>query len=329
MKKWLKRFLPWVLTGIIFCLLFLKTPPQDIIEVIRVANLPLLGLYAVIYFSGMLILDGAGIRWAVSRFSTMVTTRETILMRGVTYLLMVINYNLAQGGMAFFLRRTHKAPIFKTLSSVFFISLIDLMIVLSMAFVSVLFGTVVYQGIPIQGILVKLVLLVDAGFVLWILFWKNIERPFILKLRRFKIIDHFLNQSLFFSFREARIKDYVIGFALRLPAVSWLIVGTLMGFWGFGITIPISAILTFTPIIMLVGTLPLTPGGLGTSQALCIAFFSSHVSGATLANYSFTPAQVIMSATLLWALANLTLKCLCGLICLKFTSSRLFEEMEE
>ena len=131
MKKRLKTILPWLVAAGILYFLFQKIPADDVLSTITHADIPRFIFFAVGYFVIIMMADCLGLKWLLSRFSTKVSFKETILLRGATYLLMVINYNLAQGGIAFYLKRTHKAPVFKTLGAMFYLMLIDFSLMLT------------------------------------------------------------------------------------------------------------------------------------------------------------------------------------------------------
>jgi hypothetical protein len=68
--------------------------------------------------------------------------------------------------------------------------------------------------------------------------------------------------------------------ALRIPHIAVLFAGTWLPFWFFGVHVPLSAALTYVPLLMVAVTLPLTPVGLGTRDALAARFFEPYATGA-------------------------------------------------
>ncbi|MDO8644183.1 MAG: hypothetical protein Q7S00_04355, partial [bacterium] len=135
---------------VIFYFLFKQVPPEQVLKTVLLANIPFFLFLAVTYFVLIMILDCFGLKWAISRFSTKVSFSETILMRGATYVLMLINYNLGQGGIAFYLKRTHKAPVFKTLGTIMYLTAIDLGLILTLGMGAVLTEDILYRGVSMK-----------------------------------------------------------------------------------------------------------------------------------------------------------------------------------
>ena len=71
---------------------------------------------------------------------------------------------------------------------------------------------------------------------------------------------------------------------------------------------------------MFVGTLPITPAGMGTGQALMVDFFKGSLVGPA----GLTAEQILFSSSLIWAFVNLVLKSIFGAYCLHKKSRHLF-----
>lgn len=324
MKKNVKRLLPWAIAAVIFYFLFRQIPPGQVIKTIPHANIPLFAFYAITYFVVVMLLDCVGLRWALTRFSTRVNLKETILMRGATYLLMLINYNLAQGGIAFYLKKTHKAPIFKTLGTISYLTMVDLTLVVTCAVLAVQFQDVVYRGESLRGYITRAGLLFYSVLIFWVIFWKNIDRPIFRPALKWKIVEWFTSRPLFATFREASAMDDIKMVFFRMPIIFLIVVSFFLWIHAFRASIPFSHILIFSPVIMLISTLPITPGGIGTVQALCIEFFRIGVQSPLISQKLFSTEEVILAASLLWGFGNFLLKIAFGFFCLKQKSKSLF-----
>lgn len=328
MKKRLKIFVPWIIAAIVFYFLFKKIHPGDVLKAAGSANMPLFLVYSASYFIIVMLLDCLGLQWGISRFSTRVNFRETIIMRGATYMLMLLNYNLAQGGMAFYLKRTHKAAIFKTLGTVFYLTLIDFALILGLGIVTAIFTDITYRGIHLRPFILKSGGMFYLLFFLWIFFWsfsKNLKkRPW----EKYRLIHWLLHRPLFFSFRESTLKDYFLAFGLRLPTILFVVFSVFLWTSAYYSSLPLTDILIYAPVILIAGSLPITPAGVGTVQALCVEFFKNNLQGPLIEQGLFTPEQIILSATLLWGVFNALFKVLFGLYCLKKKSKKLFSEIQ-
>lgn len=324
LKKIIKKLSPWIFTAIIFGFLFKSIPAAGVIQSIKLANLPLFVTYSVLYFAVMMLIDCLGLQWALKRFSASVSFGETILMRGATYLLMLVNYNAGQGAMSLYLHKTHGAPVFKTLGTVFFISMIDMSILLGPAVITALNVNIEFEGKPLNHLILKAGLLTYSIFILWILFWKLLKSPSGSFFLQQKWIRFFYEKPLFDTFKEADWVDYVKIITLRIPPL--LLVAGSFFFWShsFGIPLPLTDIFVYSPIILIAGTLPITPGGVGAVQALCIKLFQDQTTSQMPTNSLVSAAQTILAASLLWGMANAVLKLLFGLYCLSKKSRTLF-----
>jgi hypothetical protein len=80
---------------------------------------------------------------------------------------------------------------------------------------------------------------------------------------------------------EAGVKGHLLAMAVRLPHLAVLFLGTWVPFLFFGVDIPLPVALGTIPIIMVAVTLPLTPLGVGTRDALAATFFASYASGSS------------------------------------------------
>lgn len=326
MKKTLQKLIPWLIAAVIFYLLFRKIPPANVLATISDSNIPLFIFYAVSYFFAIMLADCVGLRWIISRFSTQVSYMETILMRGATYLLMILNYNLAQGGMAFYLKRTHKAPVFKTLGTIFYMTLIDLTIVLTFAVIASLIEDVTYRGFYLKPFISRFAVIFYALFIIWCIFWRYTNHPIVLFLRRFKPLEWLIRRDLFVTFRESTYKDMIMTFLLRTPIMLFIVVSFFLWIHAFRSSVPLTDVLLYSPLIMVVGTLPITPAGVGTVQAFCIEFFRHNLTSPLIQQKLYTPEEILLAASLLWAISNVILKVLFGLYCLTKKSRSLFAE---
>ncbi|MBX7149804.1 flippase-like domain-containing protein [bacterium] len=324
MKKRLKNILPWCMACGIFYLLFTQTPPKNILNAILHANIPLLLFYIVLYFTVVMLLDVWALQLALSRFVAKLNYSETLLMRGATYLLMVINYNVGQGGIVFYLKRTHEAPVFKTIGTLLLMTVIDFSIMLFLALVSVFFNDIQYHNIALKPYVYTLAILFYGGFFIWIAFWLNFKKPFLQKLILVPWINKLVHRDIFYAFKEASLKDYLKFTLLRLPLIVTIVAALYLMIHGFYSHVPFSKIFLYGPIVLFSGAIPITPSGLGTSQALFVEFFKSSLTSPLVTNGTLTPSEILLAGGLIGAFGNLTLKAVFGLYCLSKKSKDLF-----
>ncbi len=72
------------------------------------------------------MIDSLCLTWVVRRFNAPMRFRDIVPIRASMYLLALINTNLGQGGVAYYLYRKAKIPFLEALSSILFIALMEI-----------------------------------------------------------------------------------------------------------------------------------------------------------------------------------------------------------
>jgi hypothetical protein len=322
----LKKILPWLFCAGIFAYLFTTIHPKDMAKALALADLPRFFYYSAVYFVLVLYLDCFALKHFISRFAATITFRESWLVRGASYFLMIFNYGAGQGSYAIYLKKAHGAPLAKTLGTIGFISVADALLVFTSALIASSFQPVIYQKWNLSQLAQIIVPLIYLFYGVWIWFWKNCDRPFLVRGQRFRIIKWFVSHDVFFIFREATRKDYLMLFILRAPLLVIVIAGYRWALLSFQTELSWHAVFTYNPIIMFASALPLTPAGLGTSQVLSIELLKDLIQSPLITSGTATAANILLTSSLLWFLANQVLKALFGLYALTQISRKLFKE---
>lgn len=325
-KKILQRVGPWLICLLIFVYLFRQIEFSQVLSAIQMANLTLFVLYSLLYFLLVWLVDCFALKHFISRFSTPVTFSEIFMVRGVSYLLMVINYPLSQGAMAVYLKKTHAAGVAKTLGTLGFVMIIDLLLVLTSGLVALSLTDVTLKGIDINRIAFQLVPLLYLAFFVWAWIWKKTDQGILKKWRRHKIINWILSHEVFLIFREADLKDYGLLLLYRTPLLIVILGGYNFALFAFQADINWVTLFLFNPVIMLVSTLPITPAGLGTGQYLSILFFQNSVHSPLIQSGVLDSEQILLASSLLWGISNQIYKIIFGTLCLIKSPQRNFKE---
>ncbi len=121
-----KKALPYVGTVAIFALIFWRIPMAKVGDALKQA--PVLKFVAVFLpFSAFYwMIDSICLTWVVRRFNAPMRFRDIVPIRASMYLLALINTNLGQGGVAYYLYRKAKIPFLEALSSILFIALMEI-----------------------------------------------------------------------------------------------------------------------------------------------------------------------------------------------------------
>jgi len=174
MKKltsYIKKLAPWAVAILIFVYLFHQHPPSEIIKSAATMNVPFFCAVALLYFILMFLLDTYSIAWILRIFGHRETMREMLPARGVTYLLMVVNYAAAQAAFAFYQYRKHGLPISKMLGIFSIIVIADLYMLVTLAFVTSFFTTWPFEvgGMSIANFVRIFAAATYAAFALFLL----------------------------------------------------------------------------------------------------------------------------------------------------------------
>jgi Lysylphosphatidylglycerol synthase TM region len=198
-------------------------------------------------------------------------------------LLALINSNLGQGGVAWYLHRKTGVPFLEMLSSILFIALME---IYQLFFFSTL-GVIFYHpNAPAQLEIVRVLRI--AYVVAWLLLAAVIA--FFAQARRnSRIRARFAGSRLGAiagTFLAAHPWDYAIVLGIKAPG---FMLSVLAQYWAlalFGIAIPFVKLMLFLPLVFLAAALPISVAHLGTSQAAWLLFFSGSAPDAKILAYS-------------------------------------------
>lgn len=324
----LKRLLPWGVAVGIFIYLFYVYPPHKIWAALQYVRLKIFIPFAVGYFFWIYLADVFGMTIVLKRFGFKVPLKSLLPARGVTYLIMVLNYGAAQAGFAYYLKKTHRIPIWEALSIFFFIAVLDLYWVITLAFAGSFFQEYALRGIKLKDFVWMVTLVAYTLFVLNYLFWRGpLQKRF--EQSNSSILKWFRKKDIFRLFKEAKLIDYLWFFLLRIPIHVSLIISMYIVLKTFGVFVPFLQILGNMPLVLLVGTIPITPGGLGTANATIVELLNPHLKSPLFEHGLVTPSELLLAASLLWMFSNYLMKVLFGAYCLKIVSKDLFKATPE
>lgn len=319
----LKKGLPWVIVVGIFYILFKKHNPDEIYNALLYINYSNFIPVVLGYFIIMFGLDTFSIRMVLARFGYPQKMIELLPARGLTYLLMILNYAAAQAAFAYYQYRKNKLPIAEMFGIFGVIVFTDFYLLVTLAYATTFFTTWSIQagGMGIADFIRVVAYSSYAIFIVNIIFWKFLFGKFRFseKLKKKKIIE---------MVSQMKIADYFSVAAMRLPVHTFIMAGMYFAFRTFSIDIKFVDILANIPIAFFVGSLPITPGGLGTTNAMMVKLFEPLAGGPLIMNNIVSAGTLILSFSLVWMLANSLLKAVTSMICLKFVSKDLFKPVD-
>jgi hypothetical protein len=288
----MRRAIPLVGSLVIFVLIFYKIPIGRVADALRQAPaLKFIALflpYSLFYFA----IDSLCLTWVVRRFNAPIRLRDVLPIRASMYLLAMINTNLGQGGVAWYLHRRAGIPFMEALGSIAFIALIEVYQLFLFSTLGVLFyATANPRQASIVGIL-------RFTYVVAWLVLALIISIFALARRSEGIrgwIEGSRAGSIAGTFAKAAPLDYAIVLAIKAPAFLGSVVVQWIALRLFSISVPLLKLFLFLPLVFLAAALPIGVAHLGTSQAAWLLFFSDSVAPDRILAYSLAAHFVFMA----------------------------------
>jgi hypothetical protein len=270
------------LTLAIFFFIFWRIPVGEFWKALSGARfLPFLGLMGSFSFC-FFLLDAFVLSRVIRWFHGPLSYRELLPVRAVTYLVSIINTQLAQAAMALYIHRRFRTPLGQLTSTIALLILLE-------ASNLILFATAGAIAFP-GGTPPVLLVLPFALALIWLIVVS-------LARGRLGVLGRRIEGNVLLStFRVAGVGQCatVLGLKGSVFFLALLVHSQALTF--FGIEIPIPRLFAFLPVVFLVAALPITVAHLGTSQAAWMFFFSDYASEADLLAYSLVSHLTFMLA---------------------------------
>ena len=291
-----RRALPFVLGLGLIVFVVARLDLQAFVQNLLRVNVPLYLGFCLVFILVLLGADAFATALVYRRSVAPVRFLEFYVVRGAAYLPSILNHHVGQAFITYFLSRTHGVPLWRVAGATLLVYASWMGCLLGLACVALLL-----TGQPAAW----LVLPIGAGVIyLAVIVW----RPAMLARR-----------ALLAPLFEAGVSGHLIALVARLPHLVVLFVGTWVPFLFFDVTIPLSAALTYIPILMVASTLPLTPQGVGTRDVLAAVLFEGFAAGET----SEQRLAAIAAATASFAVVITLIEVVIGAILMRLVLPRL------
>jgi len=274
-----KRWIPILLTIVVFAFIFFRIPFARFVDALAGARLvPFLAVmasFSLFYFAMDTLILLQMVRW----FHGPLAYRDLLPARASTYLVSIVNTQLAQGALALYLHRRFGTPLGEITGTVAVLILLEVTQLVVFATVGML---ATLGAVPI-GLFAAPVALA----LVWIALVLLLRGPGEGRIR---------TNPLAQTFRRATARQLFLVLALKgtILVAAVLVHRAALGF--FDIHVPTLRLLTFLPIVFMVAALPITVAHLGTSQAAWIYFFGDRAPEASLLAYSLASHLTFMLA---------------------------------
>ncbi len=297
--KKLRTVLQWGLVVAIFIFIFKKYPAQELWKSMQGGLWVPLMLYAIAYFVFMWVVDAWGLTFFFTRYGGHpLRFLDLLRVRASSYLVQMVNYGAGQAVLAYFLSEKEEIPLKRATGFVIFLSLVDLYWIITMAFIGTFFAPPILEGTDLQSFVSPIWAAATALFI------------FMLLYPRFRLWSKIME--------KIRFRHFLLVLLIRIPMHLVLITSFYFVPYCFHAHIPFYRILTAMPIVMFIGTLPITPGGFGTFQIAFVGFFKNFLTSTQPVNIT----SLLLSMSLVWTFLNYILKGLSGAFVLVFKPHR-------
>jgi Lysylphosphatidylglycerol synthase TM region len=286
-----RRFVPYAGMLIIFAVIFWRIPIGEVATALE--HIPIgkfVGLFLPFSIAYWLI-DSFCLTWVVRRFNAPMRLRDILPIRASMYLPALINTNLGQGGVAWYLSQKAAIRFVEALSSILFIALLEI-------YQLFLFSTAGVMFYHPQSASQREI--VSVLRVAYLIAWAALAGIIVLfeMARRSERIRERVGGSRFGAigrtFLEARPQDYGIVIGIKAPGFLLSIVTQYLALSLYGIAIPLAKLTLFLPLVFLAAALPVAVAHLGTSQAAWLLFFSGNAPSARILAYSLAAHVTFM-----------------------------------
>lgn len=259
----LRRLWPWLVGALILVVVVTRVPVDAFREAMGKGPHLTLALINIAINVAVLCTDSFSTWIGLIALKMRRPFRKVMVVRGATYALFVINYAVGQGGFGYYLRRTGETT-FRAVGATLFLIGTNLA-----ALLLITLGAWAAAGDRVSSPEMWWTLVAGAsGFGLYLLV--------------IALSPNFLSRRQVLSpLFDAGIRGHAIAVLGRVPHIAVMVVGHWVAIYAWGIPVPFWVGITVMPAVVIASVLPLSPAGLGTTQAAFVLFFANYAAGAT------------------------------------------------
>lgn len=296
---------PWLVALAILGYLFTRIPRKALLSAFEAGPWFSLGIYTFFQWLLVLLADSYATRVSLAITGFRQQFARIVLARGATYILGILNYTLGQGALGVYLQRSGVTAL-RAAGNMLFLMMVNLGVLLVIASFGLLAG-----GSPRMAHVSLLPLF--SG--LWV--------GMVLYLAAIGLQPRCLQKyNLLSPLWQAGLKGHLQAAAGRLPHMLFLV----LAYWGAlrlgGIPVPWAQGVAVVPVVLFINAMPVTPLGLGTTQAALVLLFSPYVPHP----HPEAQAAVVLAFSLIYYFYGIVTQALIGLFC--FQKIRNLEERQ-
>lgn len=258
----LSRLWPWLLGAAIVIVLARRVPLDAFRAALGEGPHVQLALVDLAVALALLFLDTFATWVGLITLRLRWPLRRILAIRGATYVLAVVNYVAGQGGLGYYLHRAG-IPGLRAAGTTLYLMGTTFATLLVLTTVSWAFG-----GHTVAPTIWWVLLGGCAAFALYLI---------VIAIAPRALASLALLAPLF----DARLRGHFAAVSARIPHVALLVLGHWFSMLAWGIRVPFLEAITLLPVVTFIAAVPISPAGLGTTQAAFVYFFSDYIAKAT------------------------------------------------
>ncbi|HNY49848.1 MAG TPA: lysylphosphatidylglycerol synthase transmembrane domain-containing protein [Smithella sp.] len=281
-KIW-KRLLPIAVSCAILFYLFWYIDIRQCFNALMNADMTIYVPAVLVLILATFLLDTQNLAATLKHFHYPLSWKNAFTLRGVTYLIMTIDYSVGLGVLIYYLKKHFGIPVMRSTGLMAFFNGITQKALVYMAII----GLIILSPTSalLRNLLIFLIGFAILDILLIVVLKKLPSRGLALKIR---------NLNLLKVFHEASWRTYGMLLFWRMVYYAFFIAFFYVAVRAFNMQIPLIALLAYVPIILLVISLPIAPGGFGTAQAAMLILFKDYGTNMDIMAFGLTYTTSIL-----------------------------------
>ncbi len=285
-QQFLKRMAPWLVGAVMLAYLVWRIEINPLLDALSRADVALYFPVVTVFILVNFLADTQNLNALLIYSGTPIPFRDSVIIRGASYLLMIIDYTLGMGSIVYYLKKYKNVPMASGTGSMLFLNYITHISLLIMAIAGCLMAAASGVLTPVLSNIALVAAILLALAIITIIIMKKLpDKPFLKKIKdsmiwKIFIVSPFTSYLMNTIFRCGFYFTFVLFFYVAVRA--------------FNMDIPFAEVVVYVPVILLVISIPISAFGLGTSQAAMLLLFREYGSPAQILAFSLTYSASII-----------------------------------
>ncbi len=285
-KQFAKRMIPWLVGGAILAYLVWRIEVTPLLEALTHADVPLYMPVLTAFILVNFFADTQNLNALLKYARSPIPFRDSMIIRGASYLLMIIDYTLGMGSIVYYLKKYMNVPIARGTGSMLFLNYITHVSLLILAIAGCLMAAASGAlSMLLANIALTFTVLLALAIIAILLMKMLPDWSFLKKIKHSELMQIFI---------ESPLSVYLMNTLYRCGFYFTFILFFYIAVKAFNMDIPFFEMTAYVPVILLVISIPISAFGLGTSQAAMLILFKDYGSPAQILAFSLTYSASII-----------------------------------